>query len=81
MQEKLSSLFFFYFCLFAFSGAAPGARGPIGAVAASLHQSHSNARSELLLQPTPQLKAMPILNPLSRARDRTRNLMVPSQIR
>ena len=35
------------------------ARGPIGAVATSLHQSHSNARSETRLQPTPQLMAIP----------------------
>ena len=33
------------------------ARGPIGAVAASLHQSHSNSGSEPHLQPTPQLMA------------------------
>ena len=33
------------------------ARGPIGAVAASLHHSHSNAKSEPHLQPTPQLTA------------------------
>ena len=33
------------------------ARGPIGAVATSLHQSHSNAVSEPRLQPTPQLMA------------------------
>ena len=43
---------FFFFFLFAFSRAAPTAyggsqaRGLIGAVAASLHQSHSNAGSE-----------------------------------
>ena len=35
------------------------ARGRIGAVAASLRQSHSNAGSEPRLQPTPQLTAMP----------------------
>ena len=35
------------------------ARGPIGAVAASLRHSHGNARSELRLQPTLQLTAMP----------------------
>ena len=34
------------------------ARGPIGAAAAGLRQSHSNAWSEPHLQPTPQLKAM-----------------------
>ena len=57
--------FFFFFCLFAFSRAAPTAyggsqaRGPIRAVAAGLHQSHSNAGSESHLQPTPQLMATP----------------------
>ena len=34
-------------------------RGLIGTIAASLHHSHSNARSELLLQPTTQHMAMP----------------------
>ena len=34
------------------------ARGLIGAVAASLHQSHSNSGSKLHLRPTPQLMAM-----------------------
>ena len=34
------------------------ARGQIRAVAASLHHSRSNARSEPPLQPTPQLTAM-----------------------
>ena len=33
------------------------AKGHIGAVAAGLHNSHSNARSELYLLPTPQLTA------------------------
>ena len=53
------------------------------AIAAVLHQSHSNARSEPCLQPIPQLTAVPdthlhhsswqcqILNPLSEARDQT----------
>ena len=35
------------------------ARGRIGAIAAGLHHSHSNAGSELCLWPTPQLKATP----------------------
>ena len=39
--------------------ASSQARGPIRAVAASLHRSHSNTRSEQCLQPTPQLMAMP----------------------
>ena len=44
--------FILFFCLFAFSRASPAAYGssqardPIGAVAAGLHQSPSNARSE-----------------------------------
>ena len=56
------------------------ARGLIRAVVAGLHQGHSYAASEPRLQPTPQLTAMPDPNPLSKARDRTHNLMVPSQI-
>ena len=53
----------FFFGLFAISWAAPvayggsQARGRIGAVAASLCQSHSNAGSKPRLQPTPQLRA------------------------
>ena len=48
----LGFCFFCSFCLFAFSSAAPmayggsQARGLIGAVAVSLHQSHSKAGSE-----------------------------------
>ena len=66
-RESLSrspmSHIYFFFCLFAFSRAAPAAygdsqaRGPIGAVATGLRQSHSNAGSEPRLQPTPQLTA------------------------
>jgi len=57
--------FFFSFCLFAFSRAASmpyggsQARVLIGAVAAGLHHSHGNVGSELRMQPTPQLTAMP----------------------
>ena len=72
------------FCLFraaptAYEGSQ--ARGRIRAVAAGLSQSHSNAESKPCLRPTPQLKQSQILNPLSKARDQTRNLMVLSQIR
>ena len=55
----------FFFCLFAISWAAlvayggSQARGLIGAVAAGLHQSHSNVGSEPCLQATPQLTATP----------------------
>ena len=61
-------IFFFSFLFlvfFAISWATPTAyggsqaRGRIGAVAASLRQSHSNSGSELHLQPTPQLTATP----------------------
>ena len=53
---------FFSFLVFRATPAAYGgsqARGQIGAVAAGLHHSHSHARSELHLQPTPQLTATP----------------------
>ena len=58
---------FFVFFFFAFSSAAPAAyggsqaRGLMGAVATGLRQSHSNARSEPRLRPTPKLTAT--LNP------------------
>ena len=54
-------LFIYFFGLFGFSRAAATAhggsqaRGLIVAVAAGLHQSHSNAGSEARLPPTPQL--------------------------
>ena len=56
------NFFIFVFCLFRAIPKAHGgsqARGQIGAVAAGLHHSHSNARSEPHLQPTPQLTATP----------------------
>ena len=56
------------------------ARGPIRAVAAGLHHSHSNNRYEPPLQPTPQFMATLVLNPLSETRNQTRHLMAPSQI-
>ena len=57
-------LFLFYFIFLSFEGhtmayGGSQARGLIVAVAAGLCQCHSNARSELHLQPTPQLMAMP----------------------
>ena len=58
-----ASLSFFFF--WSFSRAAPTAHGGsqagglIRAVAAGLYHSHSNAGSELRLQPTPQLTATP----------------------
>ena len=46
----------------------------------SHRHSHSTARFEPCLWLTPQLTATPILNPLSKARDQTQNLMVSSWI-
>ena len=54
--------FLFFFCLFRATPAVNGgsqARDLIGAVAAGLHHSHSNTRSEPRLQPTPWLTATP----------------------
>ena len=72
------------FCLFRAALTGYGgsqARGQIRAVAAGLCLSHSNTRSEPCLRPTPQLKATPILSPLSEARDWNCVLMDASQIR
>ena len=63
-------LFYLSFCLFRATPAAYGgsqARGRIGTTAASLLYSHSNPRSELHLQSTPQLTqwARPGIKPTS----------------
>ena len=57
---------FVFFFFFAFLGlylqyihGSSQARGPIGATAASLGHSHSNAGSEPHLLPKPQLMALP----------------------
>ena len=75
--------FFWSFCLYRVSPMAyigSQARALIRAVAAGLCQSHINARSKQRLQPIPQLRQRQILNPLSKARIPTCNLMVPSRI-
>ena len=75
---------FCLFCLFRDTPATYGgsqARGRIRAAAAGLRQSHSNVGSEPPVQPTPQLTQCWILDPLSKARDRTRNLMLPGRVR
>ena len=75
--------FSFFFCLFAFPRATPmayggsQARGLIGTVAAGLCHSCRNGGCDLHHSSWQRQ----ILNPLSRARDRTRHLMVPGQIR
>ena len=64
-----------FFCLFVLFMATPMAYGGsqardlIGAIAAGLRQTHSNAGSELCRRPIPQPMAAQILNPLSEARD------------
>ena len=54
---NMISFFFFRAAPVAYGGSQ--ARGWIGTVATSLHQSHSNSRSEPRLRPTPQLMATP----------------------
>ena len=77
-------IFFFFVSLGVAIPVAYGgsqARDLIGAVAADLCQSHSNVGSEPHLWTTPQLRATPDPYQLIKARDRTRNLMIPSWIR
>ena len=62
VQHRIVSPFFFFFVFSRVTPAAHGgsqARGHIGAVAASLRQSHSNVGSEPRLRPIPQLTATP----------------------
>ena len=77
--------FFFVFLPFSWAAlAAYGdsqARGLIGAVATGLRQSHSNTGSEPVCNLHHSSRQHRIINPLSKGRDRTRNLMVPSRIR
>ena len=85
IKVKLFEVLFIYlFLLFRAAPVAYGgfqARCPIRAIEAGLYHGHSRIRSEPCLQPTPQSQQRQILNPLSKARDQTRNLMVPSWIR
>ena len=58
--QRMWGFCLFVFVFFRFALAAYGrsqARGLIGAVAAGLHHSHSNAGSKPRLRPTPQLPA------------------------
>ena len=76
--------FFLSFCYFMPSPMAYGgsqARGLIRATAAGLHQSHIKAGSERVCDLHRSSQQCQILNPQSKARDQTCNLMVPSQIR
>jgi len=75
----LDPFFFFFFFLYRASPAAYGssqARDQIGASVSSLCHNHSITGSKPSLQSTPQLTSMPhILNPMSKARDRTHILL------
>ena len=79
-------IFIFIFCLFAFSRAAAVAYGGsqarrlIGAVAASPRQPTARWDLSHVFDLYHSSRQRWLLNPLSKARDRTRNLMVPSQI-
>ena len=67
------SFFFFFFFFWSFFRAAPAAfggsqaRGPIPAVATCLPHSHSKARSQPCLRPTPQPMATPDPQPTEQA--------------
>ena len=67
-EAMILSIYLFIFRAVPAAYGSFQARGQIGAVAAANH-SHSTVRSEQLLQPTPQLTAMPEPNPLSNAKD------------
>ena len=76
-------LFFFSFLPFratpvAYEGYQ--ARGQIGATAAGLCHSHSNAGSKPFCNLHHSSLQWQILNPLSEARDQSSNLIVPSRI-
>ena len=59
MQVTINTILFYFLFVRAKPAAHGGSqdRGPIGATAAGLHHSHSNAGSDPRLQPTPQLTA------------------------
>ena len=83
----LLPIYLFIYLVFCFFRAAPmacgnsQARRRIRAVAAGLHHSHSNAGSEPVCDIQHSSRQHRILNPLSKARDRTCILMVTSQVR
>ena len=79
--EKVRSSFVLFGAALVVAYGSSETRGKIGTTAADLHHSHSSTRSQLLLQPTPQLTPHCILNPLREARGWTYVLMDPSQVR
>ena len=65
------SFFFWHFKATPVAYGGSQVRGGLGAAATGLHHSHNKARSELCLEPTPQLRQHQILNPLREATDGT----------
>ena len=64
ISEPENFIFYLFICVLLFRATPTAygsskARGLIRATATGLHYSHSNARSELYLQPTEQLRATP----------------------
>ena len=86
MKIKKKFEFFFVVVVFAFSRATPTAygdsqaRGPIGAEATGLFQSHSNTNQSRVCNLHHSSWQRQMVNPLSKPRDQTHNLMVPSRI-
>ena len=73
-----------FFCLFRATPAAYGgsqARSRIRATAAGLHHSPATPDPSHVCNLRPSAQQRRILNPLSEARDGTRNLIVPRRIR
>ena len=53
VRNKFFIFIYLFFLLFRAAYGSSQTRSPIGAAAAALHHSHSNAGSELYLRPTP----------------------------
>ena len=87
MTALLQQFFFFLFFFLLFLWATPTAyggsqaRGRIGAVAAGLARATAVQDPSRVCNLHHSSRQRRIVNPLSKGRDRTRNLMVPSQIR
>ena len=68
------------FSVFNFLGPYPKARGPVGATAADLCHGHTTQDPSHVCNLHHSSRQRWILNPLRKARDRTHNLTIPSQI-
>ena len=85
IEVMTSKYLFIYLFIFVFLGShlshveVPD-QGLNKSYSCHLHHSHSNTGSRPRLQPTPQLMAAPVLNPLSKAKDQNHVLMDASQV-